>query len=164
MQDTPLIILVAFLWLTSVRPCLFSSPCPVSLECQDQTWHSRCLSSVLSTETRTSSPHLLAMHFLMQCRLVLSVFATGTHRLMVSCLSTPTPGPSFRAASLPVIAQPVQVPGVTSPLMQDLAFPFAEFHNISVSPFLHLSRSHCMAAHSAGLLSTLPSFVFFVVH
>lgn len=84
-------------------------------------WRARCLLSlVLNTERRITSPHLLPMCFLMQCRQMLAVFATGTHQFKVSCLSTLTPGPSFRAASQPVVAKPVQVPGVTSPLMQDL--------------------------------------------
>lgn len=143
MQNTPLFILEAFLW-----SCLSKSVFQVhvqslrSQEFQDQTWCSRCLSSVLNTERRIPSPHLLAMHFLKQCRLVLALFATG---------------PSFRAASQPVIAQPVQVPGVTSPLMQELAFSFTELHKISVSPFLHLPSSNWSIIHSS-------QFCFSVVH
>lgn len=158
MQNTPLIILEAFLW-----SCFSKSMSQVhvqslrSQECQEQTWHSRCLSSVLNTERRVPSPHLLAMQFLKQGRLVLALFARGTHWFKVSCLSTLIPGPSFRAASHPVIAQPVQVPGVTSALMQELAFSFTELHKISVSPFLHLPRSHWSIIHSS-------QFCFSVVH
>lgn len=141
MLDTLLNILVAFLW-----PCFSKSlsllKSMYSLSGVPGPDLALQMSLLSAEQRRITSPHLLTVHFLTQCRLVLAVFATGTHRLKVSCLSTLTPGPSFRAASQSVIAQPVQMPGATPPLMQDFAFPFTELHKISVSLFLHLSRSH----------------------
>lgn len=117
MQGTALIILVAFLWPHfSMSTSLLKSMASLSGVPEPDLARQMF---VLSAELRkVTSPHLLAMHFLMQCRLLSAVFATGAHQLGVSSLSTLTPGPSFRAASQPFIAQPVQVPGVTLPLMQ----------------------------------------------
>ena len=77
------------------------------------------------------------MFILTQPRMQQLAFAATAHCwLMVSLLSTRIPGPSQQSCFPAGQPQPVLVPGVVPPEVQDFTLPLVEPREAPVSPFL----------------------------
>lgn len=124
---------------------------PILSGVQDQTWCSRGLSTVLNTEKRITSPHLLAVYFPMQCRQKLVVFTTGTHWFKL--LVHPDPRSFFQSCFS--ASHCSAWPEVASPLMQDLAFSLLSFARF---PSAHFSTCPGPTAWQHTQLVSHPPF------